>query len=108
MGFLWKEASKNYKAAFKTSYQIFSYGRFAHFTTNFCNPRRLEALLEDADIVNTINFDVGQGVQWPPMIEDLAKRRKRIVRLIGIKWQEVKDCSGVTSTRRFEEMKTRL
>jgi hypothetical protein len=31
-----------------------------------------------------------------------------MVRLIGIKWQEEEDLSGVTSTRRSEEMKTRL
>ncbi|KAL3611511.1 hypothetical protein D5086_002531 [Populus alba] len=72
-------------------------------------PELLEALPEDADMVHTVDFDVGQGVQWPPMIEDLARRRKRMVRLIGIEWQEEdQDCSGVTSTRRSEEMKTRL
>jgi len=68
--FLWKEASKNYEAAFKTFYQIFPYGRFAHFTANSVI---LEALPEDADIVHIVDFDVGQGVQWPPMIEDLAR-----------------------------------
>jgi len=103
--FLWKEASKNYEAAFKTFYQIFPYGRFSHFTANSVI---LEALPEDADIVHIVDFDVGQGVQWPPMIEDLARRRKRMVRLIGMKWQEEEDRSGFTSTRRSEEMKTRL
>ena len=58
--------------------------------------------------MHAVDFDVGQGVQWPPMIEDLARPRKIMVRLIGIKWQEEGDCSGVTSMRRFEEMKTRL
>ncbi|KAJ6751005.1 hypothetical protein OIU85_001530 [Salix viminalis] len=52
--------------------------RFALVTANSVIP---EALPEDADIVHTFDF---QGVQWPPMIEDLARRRTRMVRLIAI------------------------
>jgi hypothetical protein len=103
--FLWQEASKNYEAAFKAFYQIFPYGRFAHFTANSVI---LEAIPEEADIVHIVDFDIGQGVQWPPMIETLARRGKRMVRLTAIKWEEEEDCSGVGSLRSFEETKMRL
>ncbi|KAJ6424548.1 hypothetical protein OIU84_025347 [Salix udensis] len=52
--------------------------RFALVTANSVI---VEALPEDADTVHTFDF---QGVQWPPMIEDLARRRTRMVRLIAI------------------------
>ncbi|KAF9675701.1 hypothetical protein SADUNF_Sadunf09G0059800 [Salix dunnii] len=103
--FLWQEASKNYEAAFKAFYQIFPYGRFAHFTANSVI---LEAIPEEADIVHIVDFDIGQGVQWPPVIETLARLGKRMVRLTAIKWEEEEDCGGVGSARRFEETKMRL
>ncbi|CAK7330489.1 unnamed protein product [Dovyalis caffra] len=103
--FLCQEASKNYEIVFKAFYQIFPYGRFAHFTANSAI---LEAIPEDADIVHIVDFDIGQGVQWPPMIEALARRGETKVRLTAVKWEEEEDCSGVSSTKRFEETKMRL
>ncbi|KAJ0021363.1 hypothetical protein Pint_32491 [Pistacia integerrima] len=45
LDYLSQESSKNYAAAFRAFYQIFPYGRFAHFTAN---SMILEAIPEDA------------------------------------------------------------
>ncbi|KAJ4840514.1 hypothetical protein Tsubulata_000456 [Turnera subulata] len=102
--FLVQEASRNFEAAFLAFYQIFPYGRFAHFTANSVI---LEAIPRDVEVVHIVDFDIGNGVQWPSVIEAIARRGHRGVRLTAIKWEE-EDYVSAPATHRFEETKMRL
>ncbi|PSS32707.1 Nodulation-signaling pathway 2 protein [Actinidia chinensis var. chinensis] len=99
--YLKQESIKNFEAAFNAFYQIFPYGRFAHFTANSAV---LEAMPENVETVHIIDFDMMEGVQWPPMIEAVAQRQKAL-RLTSIK---VEDCGDAPLYWRFEETKRRL
>ncbi|KAF8396972.1 hypothetical protein HHK36_018609 [Tetracentron sinense] len=99
--YLKQESSKNFESAFRAFYQIFPYGRFAHFTANSAI---LEAMPNDAEMIHIIDFDMGEGIQWPPMIEALGGQG-RVVRLTSVKW---KDCGSIPPQWRFEETKRRL
>ncbi|GMJ03256.1 hypothetical protein HRI_003994800 [Hibiscus trionum] len=82
--YLMQESSKNFEAAFKTFYQLFPYGRFAHFAANSAI---LEAMPNDADVLHIVDFDIGVGIQWPPLIEAMAMQHKTL-RLTSIRWGE--------------------
>ncbi|RWR78919.1 nodulation-signaling pathway 2 protein [Cinnamomum micranthum f. kanehirae] len=77
--YLVQEARKNYEKAFRAFYDICPYGRFAHFRANMAI---LEAIPEDVQTVHIIDFDMGEGVQWPPLLEALG--RHRMVRLTSL------------------------
>lgn len=84
--YLRQESFKNYKAAFLAFYQIFPYGRFVHLVAN---STILEALPEGTDtLIRIVDFDIGEGVQWPPLIESLARRKHREVRISSVKWEK--------------------
>ncbi|KAF2292053.1 hypothetical protein GH714_002189 [Hevea brasiliensis] len=104
--FLREEAIINYEIAFSAFYQTFPYGRFAHFTANSVI---LEAIPEDAEIVHIVDFDIGKGVQWPPIIEALAMQGQRVVvRFTSIKWEEEEGSSYDPPFQSFEETKMLL
>ncbi|KAK3019427.1 hypothetical protein RJ639_004145 [Escallonia herrerae] len=73
--YLKQESSKNLEPAFHVFYQSFPYGRFAHFTANTAI---LEAIPDDVTTVHIVDFDKGEGVQWPPMIEAIGRRKKAL------------------------------
>ncbi|KAK3000112.1 hypothetical protein RJ639_023793 [Escallonia herrerae] len=98
LDYLKEESLKNFHAAFKAFYQIFPYGKFAHFAANFAI---LEAMPRDADVIHIIDFDVGDGVQWSEMIEAIG-HQQREVRLTCVK------CAEEDSHWKFEETKMRL
>ncbi|KAL4572399.1 hypothetical protein LXL04_019174 [Taraxacum kok-saghyz] len=79
------ESLKNYKSAFRAFYEIFPYGRFSHFSANSAI---LDAIMSDSGKVHIVDFDIGEGVQWPSMIESLAKLKKE---------------TKLTSIRRYEQ-----
>ncbi|XP_021603883.1 protein NODULATION SIGNALING PATHWAY 2 [Manihot esculenta] len=99
VSFLREEAMINYEIAFSAFYQVFPYGRFAHFTANSVI---LEAIPEDAEMVHIVDFDIGKGVQWPPIIEALAiQGGQRVeVRFTSIKWEQEEEDPPLQS---FEE-----
>lgn len=101
--YLKQESIKNLVGAFKAFYQIFPYGRFAHFAANSAI---LEAIPYDAEMIHIVDFDMGEGIQWPPMFEAIGKQHKA-VRLTSIKWEEEDSCSA-SAQWRFEETKRRL
>ncbi|KAJ9145719.1 hypothetical protein P3X46_028065 [Hevea brasiliensis] len=104
--FLREEAIINYEIAFSAFYQTFPYGRFAHFTANSVI---LEAIPEDAEIVHIVDFDIGKGVQWPPIIEALAMQGQGVVvRFTSIKWEEEEGSSYDPPFQSFEETKMLL
>lgn len=102
LDYLTHEASKNYVLAFTAFYEIFPYGRFAHV---FATSSILEALPDDAEQICIMDFDMGEGVQWPPLIEALAKQHQRVTRIISLKSD---DSKSVHPLQRFEKTKDRL
>ncbi|XAR55795.1 hypothetical protein NMG60_11035998 [Bertholletia excelsa] len=82
--YLNQESTRNFQAAFKAFYQIFPYGRFAHFAAN---QAILEAIPEEAEMVHVIDFDMREGVQWPPLMEAIAQKQKTL-RLTSIRTEE--------------------
>ncbi|XP_052185296.1 protein NODULATION SIGNALING PATHWAY 2-like [Diospyros lotus] len=99
---LTKEAIKNYEVGFRAFYQIFPYGRFAHF---IANSLILEALPGDAETIHILDFDMGEGVQWAPLIEALGKQSPGTMRLVSIKCD---NCASVPPLQNFEKTQKRL
>ncbi|KDP22846.1 hypothetical protein JCGZ_00433 [Jatropha curcas] len=99
--YLKQEAYKNFETAFKAFYQIFLYGRFSHFAANSVIVKAMPA---DAEIIHIVDFDIGEGVQWPPLLEVLAMLGKE-VKLTTIKWEK---CDQTPLMWNFEEAKRRL
>ncbi|CAN0908414.1 SCARECROW-LIKE protein 7 [Linum grandiflorum] len=78
------EASRNYELAFKAFYQIFPYGKFAHFTANSVI---LDALQPSNSMIHIVDFDIGNGVQWPPLMDGLVARGVTEMRLTVVRWE---------------------
>ncbi|KAL2337701.1 hypothetical protein Fmac_012147 [Flemingia macrophylla] len=103
--YLKQEASKNFEAAFKAFYQGLPHGKFAHFVANLAI---LEAVTHDSEVIHIVDFDMGEGSQWPPLIEALATLHKTL-KLTSIKWgEESSEGVCVSSPWRFEEIKSKL
>ncbi|XP_031126975.1 nodulation-signaling pathway 2 protein-like [Ipomoea triloba] len=98
--YLRREAIKNYETAFKVLYQVLPHGRFAHFSANSAI---LEAIPDGAEAVRIIDFDMGDGVQWPSLIESMAQTR-RALRLTSVRREE----ESTSHHWRFEQTKRRL
>ncbi|TQD77826.1 hypothetical protein C1H46_036656 [Malus baccata] len=102
--YLKQESFKNFEAAFNMFYQIFPFGRFAHYAANTAI---LEAVPEDVETVHVVEFDIGEGVQLPQLIEAVAKRNKTL-KVTAIKW-DVEESDEVAPPQwRFEETKRQL
>ncbi|KAI4353417.1 hypothetical protein L6164_002369 [Bauhinia variegata] len=103
--YLRKEACKNLELAFQAFYQLFPHGKVAHFAAN---SRILESIPEDSDEIHIVDFDMGEGVQWASLIETIAQRQPRILKLTSIKWQddEIAECLFVPW--KFEDTKKQL
>ncbi|XWS67280.1 hypothetical protein CRYUN_Cryun05aG0274000 [Craigia yunnanensis] len=99
--YLMQESSNNFEAAFRALYQMFPYGRFAHFAANSAI---LEAMPNDADMLHIVDFDIGVGIQWPPLIEAMAWQHKTL-RLTSIRWGEE---DFARSPWRFEDTRRQL
>ncbi|KAL2479404.1 tetratricopeptide repeat (TPR)-containing protein [Abeliophyllum distichum] len=46
------------------------YGLLAHFTAN---SKILEVMPDDAATIHIVGFDIGEGIQWPPLIETIGQ-----------------------------------
>ncbi|KAJ8551036.1 hypothetical protein K7X08_000406 [Anisodus acutangulus] len=99
--YLKQESSKNFEVAFKAFYQIFPLGKFAHFAANSAI---IEAMPNDVEIIHIVDFDMGEGIQWPPIIEAMGQKRKAL-RFTSIKKTEEE---SISDQWRFEETKRRL
>lgn len=98
-----KESIKIFEIAFKTFYHVFPLGKFSHLASN---SEILEAMPTDAETLNIIDFDMGEGIQWAPVIETLSRKKKGLT-LIAIKWE--RDCpASFLSLGNFENTKTWL
>ncbi|XP_057468514.1 protein NODULATION SIGNALING PATHWAY 2-like [Actinidia eriantha] len=98
--YLKQESGKNFRAAFKAFYEIFPYGKFAHFAANL---EILKALPHDVEVIHIIDFDMGAGIQWSSMIEAI-RGQQREIKLTSIKWSEG-DYNCDPTRWRFEETK---
>ncbi|RDY10256.1 Nodulation-signaling pathway 2 protein, partial [Mucuna pruriens] len=101
--YLTQEASNNFEAAFKAFYQGLPHGKVAHFVANYAI---LEALPHDSEVIHIVDFDMGEGSQWPPLIEAIATLNKTL-KLTSIKWGK-EGSGGVSSPWRFEEIRREL
>ncbi|KAG8377062.1 hypothetical protein BUALT_Bualt09G0129000 [Buddleja alternifolia] len=98
--YLRQESSKNHAAAYKVIYQSLPNGRFAHLTAISAI---LESMPENAEEIRVVDFDMGEGIQWPPLIEALSRKQKAL-RLTSIKSGE--ECTSYCWS--FAETKRRL
>ncbi|KAK7349774.1 hypothetical protein VNO77_07426 [Canavalia gladiata] len=101
--YLTQEASKNFEVAFRTFYQGLPHGKFAHFVANLAI---LEAIPHDSEVIHIVDFDMGEGSQWPPMFEAIATLHKTL-KLTSIKWRE-ESSQCVFSPWKFEEIRREL
>ncbi|KAH0632827.1 hypothetical protein KY284_035613 [Solanum tuberosum] len=99
--YLRQESNKIIEAAFKAFYQIFPLGKFAHLAANLAI---IEAMPDDAQTIHIVDYDMGKGIQWPPIIEAMSQKRK-ILRLTSIKKTGEE---SISDHWRFEETKRRL
>nr|XP_043638477.1 protein NODULATION SIGNALING PATHWAY 2-like [Erigeron canadensis] len=74
--YLQQESTRNFKSAFRAFYEIFPYGRFAHFTANSAI---LEAIPTHVESIHIVDFDLGKGSQWPTFIEAVARMKKSLI-----------------------------
>ncbi|KAL4557847.1 hypothetical protein LXL04_036041 [Taraxacum kok-saghyz] len=96
--YLKEELMRNFKPAFRAFYDIFPYGRFVHFTANSAI---LEAVPSDVESIHIVDFDLGEGTQWPPVIEAVAQKPKSLTLTITSVKIEERDFN-------FEETKRHL
>ncbi|CAJ1807589.1 unnamed protein product [Sphenostylis stenocarpa] len=97
------EAFKNLEVASRALYQGLPTGKIAHFAAV---STILEAMPQDYYGVHLVEFSIGDGVQWAPIIEAIAHMNKTL-KLTLIKWGD-EDLECVSSPSQFEETKRRL
>ncbi|XP_057872508.2 protein NODULATION SIGNALING PATHWAY 2-like [Cryptomeria japonica] len=89
----------NYLGAFALLNLVYPYIRFAHFTAN---QSILEAVtlngspLEEGRILHIIDFDIIEGLQWPPLMEALKNGASKLggLRLTAVKWDDDDGCEN--------------
>ncbi|KAI4324510.1 hypothetical protein MLD38_029994 [Melastoma candidum] len=69
--YLEQESLKNYEAALATFYQVYPYSRFAHLAANCAI---LESIPSGIRTLRIIDFGLGEGMQWAPMLESIGRR----------------------------------
>ncbi|KAK2414747.1 protein NODULATION SIGNALING PATHWAY [Trifolium repens] len=96
------EAHKNFDASFKALYQGNLVGKVAHFAA--ISAILEAAMLEDCDEIHIIDFCIGNGVQWPSLLEATSKINKRL------KLTSIKPCKDENSqcVWNFEDTKREL
>ncbi|CAJ1807629.1 unnamed protein product [Sphenostylis stenocarpa] len=97
------EAFKNLKVALRTLYQGLPIGKIAHFAAV---STILEAMPQDCSGIHLVDFYIGDGVQWAPIIEAIAHMNKTL-KLTSIEWGS-EDIECVSSPSKFEETKRQL
>ncbi|PIN22985.1 hypothetical protein CDL12_04295 [Handroanthus impetiginosus] len=98
--YLRQESINNFITALKVVYQSLPLGRFAHLTANSAI---LESMPNDMETLHVIDFDIGEAIQWPPLMEALSQKQKGL-KLTSIKYGE----ENPPLRWEFEETKKRL
>ncbi|KAK7287215.1 hypothetical protein RIF29_00351 [Crotalaria pallida] len=98
------EALKNFGSALRAFYQGMPNGKVAHFAAI---SSILEAIPQDCDVIHIFDFDIEEGLQWPPLFEAIANLNKTLI-LTSIKWNGDESSECVSSLRSFEETRRQL
>ncbi|KAI3819098.1 hypothetical protein L1987_12921 [Smallanthus sonchifolius] len=85
--YLFQESLRNFNPAFRAFYEIFPCMRFAHLTAGSAI---IEAVPTHVDLVHIIDFDICEGIQWPPVIEAIARIKKSLI-ITSIKLDQDQD-----------------
>ncbi|XP_054782770.1 protein NODULATION SIGNALING PATHWAY 2-like [Prosopis cineraria] len=104
--FIKQEACKSFHNAIMAIYQGIPHGRIAHFAANSAI---LGSITEDSELIDIVDFDMGEGVQWPPLMEIIARQHKTL-KLTSIRWEEEDslDAHFVSTQWKFEEIRRNL
>jgi len=92
--YLKQECIKNYAIAFQAFYEITPYGRFAHFVANAAIHASVP---RDIEVVHIVDFNIEDGLQWPPLLSALGPERTVCI-----------TCIDMEDDYRFKRTKERL
>ncbi|KAH9305802.1 hypothetical protein KI387_010206 [Taxus chinensis] len=93
----------NYLGAFSLLNQVYPYIRFAHFTAN---QSILEAIPSQTQkVIHIIDFDIMEGMQWPPLMEALKSENYKIglLKITAVIWDDDPEPSSQHTERRLRE-----
>ncbi|XP_028760953.1 nodulation-signaling pathway 2 protein-like [Neltuma alba] len=104
--FIKQEACKSFHHFFKAIYQGLPHGRIAHFAANSVI---LGSIPADSEVIHIIDSDMGEGGQWPPLMEAIAQQHKTLkLTAITLEEEESPDIGCVSTQWKFEEIRRKL
>jgi hypothetical protein len=103
-----KSTNEHFLGALNLLHTAYPYIRIPHFTANECILEAVAAAGGASNMgIHIIDFDIMEGMQWPPLMETLRNNDVGHLRITAIKWadEEEEECllySGHTGRRLSE------